>query len=106
VRVQVPGGVPLVFAVESTFAGEGAPTLRHQREETQYYPGEWVTLSFRRDLFDGFCGGCHGSVSGLETDVAVKPDILSTASDVAAKHTQPNVLVGTPPGEDRGPPFP
>jgi hypothetical protein len=106
VRVQVPAGRPLVFAVESQFSGETRPRLHHQREETQYYPGEWVTLSFRRDLFDGFCGGCHGSVSGLETDVAVRPDILSIASDVAAKRADPHVLAGAPAGADRAPPFP
>lgn len=106
VRVQVPAGRPVVLAVESAFHGEAAPRLHQQREETQYYAGEWVTLSFKRDLFDGFCGGCHGSVSGLETDVAVRPDILSTASDVAAKRTDPRVLVGAPSGPDVGPPFP
>jgi hypothetical protein len=106
VRVQVPAGLPVVFAVESTLAGESRRSLHHQREETQYYPGEWVTLSFRREFFDGFCGGCHGSVSGLETDVAVRPDILSAASNVRAKRAEPRVLVGEPPGADQGPPFP
>jgi hypothetical protein len=105
-RVQVPAGVPLIFAVESRFANEGRPSLRHQREETQYYPGEWVTLSFRRELFDGFCGGCHGSISGLETDVAVRPDILSSASDVAAKRSEPIELLGPSLGQAVGPPFP
>ena len=106
VRVQVPSGVPLVFAAEARFAGESAPRLHHQREETQYYPGEWVTLSFRRELFDGFCGGCHGSVAGPETDIAVNPDILSSASEFAAKHAPPVVLVGGEPGAPQGPPFP
>ncbi|HET7540616.1 MAG TPA: hypothetical protein VFK05_12115 [Polyangiaceae bacterium] len=105
-RVQVPAGLPVLFAVESKFSGESSQRLHHQREEMQYYPGEWVTLSFRRDLFDGFCGGCHGSISGLETDVAVKPDILSQASEVAAKHAQPTLLVGTPASAEQGPPFP
>jgi hypothetical protein len=106
VRVDVPAGVPVLFAVESEFSGEGAASLHHQREEMQYYPGEWVTLSFRHEFFNGFCGGCHGSVSGLETDVAVKPDILSRASDVAAKHAAPMVLVGAPAEAERAPPFP
>jgi hypothetical protein len=105
-RAQIPAGLPVLFAVESKFAGESSPRLHHQREEMQYYPGEWVTLSFRRELFDGFCGGCHGSISGLETDVAVKPDILSRASDVAAKHTQPSLLVGAARGAEQAPPFP
>lgn len=106
VRVDVPAGLPVLYAVESRFAGESLPRLHHQREETQYYPGERVTLSFRRELFNGFCGGCHGSVSGLETDVAVRPDILSKASDVAAKRAEPKVLVPMPAAEDRAPPFP
>ena len=74
----------LIFAADARFANESAASLHHQRE-TQYYRGEWVTLSFRRELFDGFCGGCHGSVAGPETDIAVNPDILSSAPEFPAK---------------------
>ena len=49
---------------------------------------------FRRDLFDGLCGGCHGSVSGKENDIAVNPDILTQASDVIARKQAPTDLSG------------
>lgn len=105
-RAQVPVGIPLLFGVLSQFAGESNPTEHHQLEETQYYPGEWVTLSFRRELFNGFCGGCHGATTGKEHDVSVKPDLLSQASQAIAKKASPQSIVTTPRGEPQGPPFP
>ncbi len=105
-RAQIPVGVPLMFGVRAQLAAESAPALHHQLEETQYYPGEWVTLSFRRELFNGFCGGCHGSTAGKEHDVSVKPDLLSQASKAIAKDSSPQSLVESPRGEPQGPPFP
>ena len=46
----------------------------------QVGPGEVITPGVPRKLFDGVCGGCHGSVSGKELDVAVTPDALTGAS--------------------------
>jgi hypothetical protein len=80
--------------------------VHHQKEEVQYYPGEWVTLSFRRELFNNFCGGCHGPTTGKEHDVAVKPDLLSQASKAIAKDKSPIDLVSKTPGEPKAPPFP
>lgn len=56
-----------------------------QREEMQFYPGERANQSFRRELFDGMCAGCHGSLSGHELDVAVDIDVLTHASRTDAK---------------------
>ena len=61
----------------------------------QFYPGEVVRQGFRRELFDGLCGGCHGSVSGKENEIAVNPDILTQASDVKARGQTPNDLSAT-----------
>lgn len=105
-RVQIPGGVPISVGVSALLAGDSSPTSHVQREAVQYYPGEWVTLSFRRQMFDGFCGGCHGSLSGKEYDVSVKPDILTSASAVEAKRSEPHVLIGTASGSDVAPPAP
>lgn len=105
-RVQIPGGVPVVFEVLAQLAGDTSPTWHHQREETQYYPGEWVTLSFRRDLYNGFCGGCHGAISGFDTDIAVSPDVLTQASLAQSKSAEPTVLVGPNGAGPQGPPFP
>lgn len=105
-RVQIPGGLPVIIGTQARFAGESTAKLRHQLEEVQYYPGEWVTLSFRRELFDGFCGGCHGSRSGKETDVSVIPDVLTQASAATAKKQQPIDVVHAPRGPAVGPPYP
>ena len=35
------------------------------------------------------CGNCHGSVSGLEHDIAANPDILTRASEVLARDQPP-----------------
>lgn len=91
-RVRLPGGVPFNLALEVQLEGDPAPTLHHQREANQFYPGEWARQSFPRHLFNGLCGNCHGSVSGLESDVATDPDILTRASAVVARDQSPTVL--------------
>src|SRR3970282_2087059 len=60
-RVQAPGGVPVYIAARVQLPGETAPNLHFTREEIQFYPGEWTRFSHRREVFNGFCGGCHGS---------------------------------------------
>ncbi len=90
-RVRMPGGMP--FSVEAADAagkplmfGEGGPFTGpvRQREELQFYPGERVRMSIPRRLFNGVCGGCHGSISGRELDVVVSVDVLTTASKTLA----------------------
>jgi hypothetical protein len=92
VRFRVEGGRPLVlrvlgpdakaiaFAPGAAFTGD-----QTQREEIQFYPGEHANQGFRRQLFNGPCAGCHGSVSGQELDVAVDIDILTRASQTLAR---------------------
>jgi WD40-like Beta Propeller Repeat len=89
-RVVNRAGKPLDFAPGGPFEGE-----QLQREEIQFYPGERANQGFRRQLFDGMCGGCHGSVSGRELDVAVDIDALTHASKTLAGPTAP-VAVGAP----------
>ncbi|HEX6274243.1 MAG TPA: hypothetical protein VFZ53_14480 [Polyangiaceae bacterium] len=103
--MTVPGGVPILFETEVELAGDGSPTRHHQRESTQFYPGERVRQGFRRELFNGLCAGCHGSISGAEMDGAVKPDVLTKASDVAARTAIPTDLTSRS-GVPAGPPFP
>lgn len=100
--MRVRGGVPITLQVTAKLAGDSEPTSHFQREEMQFYPGEAVRQGFRKDLFDGLCGGCHGSVSGMENDVAVNPDILTQASDVTARDRRPSDLLA-PVGGDEGP---
>jgi hypothetical protein len=91
-RVRLPGGVPFNLAMQVQLDGDGEPTLHHQREAMQFYPGEAARQSFRRQLFNGVCAGCHGSVSGLENDIATNPDILTRASEVFARDQDPTEL--------------
>jgi hypothetical protein len=86
-RVRLPGGMPVSIGLLNaddkllTFPA-GAPFTgpMRQREETQFYPGERLKQSTPRRLFNGVCGGCHGSISGRELDVVVNVDVLSGAS--------------------------
>ncbi|HET9957178.1 MAG TPA: hypothetical protein VFQ61_21925 [Polyangiaceae bacterium] len=103
-KVSLPGGVPFVVAGQFQLAEDAAPTQRFQREEMQVYPGERGRQSFQRRFFEGMCGGCHGSVSGQEYQVAVNPDILTQASEVAAKDAPAIVVEQT--GNVLGPEFP
>lgn len=100
--MRVRGGTPIQLEVMAKLAGDAEPMPHLQREEMQFYPGEIVRQGFRRALFDGMCGGCHGSVSGKENEVAVNPDILTQASDVTARRRQPTDLSQSS-GPDTGP---
>ncbi|MCC7536831.1 MAG: PD40 domain-containing protein [Deltaproteobacteria bacterium] len=108
VRMRIPGGVPFVLEVtnadgdvlpftDGTFEGP-----RVQREEMQFYPGERANQSMRRTLFNGLCGGCHGSVTGRETDVAVNVDILTSASRSLSSDDLEDLLSAGP-GDPFGP---
>lgn len=100
--MRIQGGMPITLRVTAQLAGDAGPTAHFQREEMQFYPGEQVRQGFRKDLFNGLCGGCHGSLSGMENEVAVNPDILTQASDVAALGKAPTDL-SAPSGGDEGP---
>ncbi len=85
-NVRLPGGIPFTYRGTVRLDGDDGPTAHFVREQFQFYPGESLRQSFPRGLFDGMCGGCHGSVSGFEHDVAANPDVLTQASDVQAKN--------------------
>ncbi len=103
--VDLPGGVPIVLQTTLLLAGDALPSAHFQREEMQFYPGEEIRQSFRREFFNGMCGGCHGSLSGMELDLAVNPDIMTQASSVAAKDATPTDLTNAL-GDPEGPEFP
>ncbi|HYP98421.1 MAG TPA: hypothetical protein VER96_07090 [Polyangiaceae bacterium] len=93
---SIRGGIPLVLQTRVMLAGDSKPTDHFQREEMQFYPGEVVRQGFRSSLFNGICAGCHGSISGYETDISTNPDILSQASRVEAKTYGPTDLTNHP----------
>jgi len=94
--VNIRGGIPLVLQTRVLLAGDQKPTDHFQREEMQFYPGEVVRQGFRSPLFNGLCAGCHGSISGYDTDISANPDILSQASRVEAKDRTPSDLTAHP----------
>jgi hypothetical protein len=104
-RMRVPGGAPIVLAPLVQLAGENAPARHHQLEQMQFYPGERVNQSFQKRFFNGVCAGCHGAVSGHDSDISVNPDILTQASQVAARDSTPTNLTNRG-GAPKAPPFP
>ncbi len=89
VAYSMPGGMPFVVELREKKYGEPLATVT---EEFQLYPGERAKASFRRQLFDANCGGCHGSISGKEVDVHLIPDAMTEASRVVAIDAPPFVL--------------
>jgi hypothetical protein len=76
VIVQVPAQTGVVFELED---GSGNPIVT-MGEEHQLGPGEKISMGVSEKLFNAVCGGCHGSVSGKELDIAVSADALTGAS--------------------------
>jgi hypothetical protein len=74
-RIEVPSGQGVVLKL----VNENGVVVS-MGEEHQFGPGEEISLGIRESLFDAACGGCHGSVSGSELDIATKPDVLTGAS--------------------------
>jgi hypothetical protein len=75
-KVSVPAGKPIILELVD---GSGAP-LFTMSEEHQVTDGEYITPGAPRTLFNNICGGCHGSISGVELDVSVTADTLTGAS--------------------------
>ena len=76
VKIFVPSGQGVVMELQD---GDGNQ-VAIMGEEHQFGRGEEVSMGVSRALFDGVCGGCHGSISAQELDVAVTPDALTGAS--------------------------
>jgi hypothetical protein len=94
--VSIRGGMPLVLSARVMLSEDARERDHFQREEMQFYPGEVVRQGFRRSLFNGLCAGCHGSLSGFETDISANPDILTQASRVEARDHSPTDLTLKP----------
>ena len=89
VRMRVPGAVPMVMRLLDSPESKAMGIPRWQREEIMLTPGEFEHEAFRSDLFDGFCGQCHGSTSGRPVDVGMRPDVLVGASETLAATATP-----------------
>ena len=89
VRLQLPSMTPLVLEL---LDGDGGK-LFTMAEEDQLGPGERISRGVPQRFFNSVCGGCHGSVSGLELDIALDPDALTGAS-VSVSRDAPALQVG------------
>ena len=97
VKIRVPAATGVVFSLV-----DGDNTIIKMGEEHQLGPGEVISLGIRETvtnaagktvrLFDAVCGGCHGSVSGAELDVAVTPDALTAASASSSAGADPKQI--------------
>jgi hypothetical protein len=87
-KVILPAGKPLILEVVDR-SGKAVFTMT---EEHQLGPGESISPGVPRKLFNGVCGGCHGSVSGAELDIAVTPDALTGASVSLSRDQPPKTL--------------
>ena len=87
-KIDVPSQKPLILEL---LDGNGN-ILFTMREEHQLGPGENISPGVPRNLFNGVCGGCHGSISGQELDIAVTPDSLTGASVSASRDADPKRL--------------
>ena len=89
VHFRIPGGVPFMYRLPETEASRQGELPRLQRETMVFAPGEYAHQAFKREFFDALCGNCHGAVSGRAVDVAVRPDVLTQASDTRSRGSQP-----------------
>ena len=87
-KVFLPARRPLILEFVD---GNDNPVLT-MTEEHQVTVGEYITPGPPRALFNPICGGCHGSISGSELDVAVSPDALTGASVSLSRNPAPKAL--------------
>jgi hypothetical protein len=96
VKVRVPAQQGMIFELQD----EAGTSIVKMTEEHQLGPGEMISMGVRQTitsattgetvhLFDAVCGGCHGSVSGKETDIVVTPDALTGASSSMKQTADP-----------------
>jgi hypothetical protein len=90
VHLRVPALTPLILELRDA-AGQ---SILRMTEEDQLGPGERISRGVPRAFYDSVCGGCHGSISGRELDVAINPDALTGASVSVSRNTDRVVPVG------------
>ncbi len=95
-RFRVPGGLPLVVKLPDTALSVqlGLPRVLH--EHFMLTPGERVHEALPRSSFNSFCAGCHGATTARAVDAALRPDVLSGASQTQAFSAQPTDLFQSP----------
>jgi hypothetical protein len=87
-RLELPSLTPLVLELQDS---KGSP-LFTMTEEDQLGRGEVISRGVPQKFFNSVCGGCHGSVSGIELDIAITPDALTGASVSLSRDVNPSQL--------------
>ncbi|MDB4955018.1 MAG: Periplasmic component of the Tol biopolymer transport system-like protein [Myxococcales bacterium] len=88
VKIQVPSGTGVVFELQDA----NKQPIITMGEEHQMGPGEQISMGISQKLFDAVCGGCHGSVTGHELDIAVTADALTGASQSLSASAPPTAV--------------
>jgi hypothetical protein len=88
VKVRVPAETGVILELQD----DAGNSIVKMSEEHQLGPGEHISMGVSEKLFDAVCGGCHGSVSGKELDVAVTPDALTGASASASQSSDATAI--------------
>jgi hypothetical protein len=85
IRVQLPSMTPLILELLDDKDGK----LFTMAEEDQLGPGERISRGVPQKFHNSVCGGCHGSVSGVELDIAIDADALTGASVSISRDAPP-----------------
>ena len=83
-NVELPAAVP--FYVQAL--GRNRMTTFTHNLWVFVLPGEHLRNVTRREVWNGRCGGCHGSTSGAPSETVGVPDVLTQASRVLANYDQ------------------
>jgi hypothetical protein len=86
--LRLPSLTPLVIELQDG-SGNAVFTMS---EEDQLGQGEVISRGVPQKFFNSVCAGCHGSVSGIELDIAITPDALTGASVSMSRDTNPSSL--------------
>lgn len=89
-HVRLPSMTPLILEL---LDGSGNKALT-MSEEDQLGPGERISRGVPQPFFNSVCGGCHGSVSGRELDVAIDQDALTGASVSLSRDSSKTQSIG------------
>jgi hypothetical protein len=88
VKLRLPSLTPLIIELQDS----GGAALFTMSEEDQLGAGETISRGVPQAFFNSVCGGCHGSVSGRELEIALDPDALTGASASLSHDADPQSI--------------
>ena len=85
--IEVPSGV----SFRTQLLDERRMNIGVQHNRWLYvWPGQHFSQSTQRELYEGLCGGCHGSVSGDAEALLQPPDTMTQATVTLARYVDRN----------------